>query len=289
VEQIREEYPNIVQIFKSSQFPIEIVNGLSLALDDLGEVPIIVRSSSLLEDRLGTAFSGKYKSLFLANRGSKKERLLALMDAIAEVFASTFAPDPIGYRKERDLIDYNEEMGVMIQGVIGRQVGKYFFPAFSGVAFSTNEFRWSPRIERNDGLIRMVPGLGTRAVDRLSNDYPRLIAPGKPDLDVNITTEDLVKYSPRQMDVIDLEENTFRTISIIEVLRDYGNSFPLADKIVSVYTGDNLADRSVFAIDFEKDDLIVTFNGIIRKTPFISTVKRALELLSEKLGTPVDI
>jgi hypothetical protein len=45
----------------------------------------------------------------------------------------------------------------------------------------------------------------------------------------------------------------------------------------------------VFAIDFEKDDLIVTFNGIIRKTPFISTVKRALELLSEKLGTPVDI
>jgi hypothetical protein len=34
---------------------------------------------------IGTAFSGKYKSLFLANQGSKQERLEALMDAIAEV------------------------------------------------------------------------------------------------------------------------------------------------------------------------------------------------------------
>ena len=65
----------------------------------------------------------------------------------------------------------------MIQAVVGKQVGKYFFPAFAGVAFSRNEFRWSSRIRREDGLVRMVPGLGTRAVDRLSDDYPILVAP----------------------------------------------------------------------------------------------------------------
>jgi len=70
-----------------------------------------VRSSSLLEDRVGAAFSGKYKSLFLANQGSKKERLEALQDAIAEVYASVFGPDPIEYRTERGLIDVHEEMG----------------------------------------------------------------------------------------------------------------------------------------------------------------------------------
>ncbi len=289
VEQVREEYPNITQIFKNSKFPMEIINGLSLALDDLGEVPIIVRSSSLLEDRLGTAFSGKYKSLFLANRGSRQERLALLMDAVAEVYASTFGPDPIEYRKERDLIDYIEEMGVMIQEVIGRQVGKYYFPAFSGVAFSSNEFRWSPRIERTDGLIRMVPGLGTRAVDRLSNDYPRLISPGKPELGVNVTTEELVRYSPRFMDVIDLEENTFRSVPVTEVLREYGDSFPIVEKLVSVYTGDQLADKPAFAIDFEADDMVFTFNGVIRSTPFIATVKNTLDTLSRKLETPVDI
>ena len=57
-------------------------------LDDLDGRPIIVRSSSLLEDRLGSAFSGKYKSLFLANTGTKRDRLAALTDAIAEVYAA---------------------------------------------------------------------------------------------------------------------------------------------------------------------------------------------------------
>ena len=94
IEQVRREYPHIVQVFKDSHFSPEIVKGLSLALDDFEGRPLIVRSSSLLEDRVGSAFSGKYKSLFLANQGTKSERLSALMDAIAEVYASIFGPDP---------------------------------------------------------------------------------------------------------------------------------------------------------------------------------------------------
>ena len=62
---------------------------------------LIVRSSSLLEDRAGSAFSGKYKSLFLGNQGSQEDRLTALMDAVAEVYASIFGPDPTEYRAER--------------------------------------------------------------------------------------------------------------------------------------------------------------------------------------------
>ena len=121
----------------------------------------------LLEDSFGAAFAGKYKSLFIANQGSKKERLAELIDAIAEVYASTFGPDPIEYRREQGLLDYHEEMGILIQEVVGKKVGDYFFPAFAGVALSNNEFRWSNRIKLEDGLVRMVPGLGTRAVDRV--------------------------------------------------------------------------------------------------------------------------
>ena len=167
----------IVQVFKNSTFPPEIVKGLSVALDDFGDVPLIVRSSSLLEDRLGAAFSGKYKSLFLANQGDSSRRLEALLDAVAEVYASLFGPDPIEYRAERGLLDFHEEMAVMIQEVVGTRVGRYFLPAYAGVAFSRNEFRWSPRIRREDGLIRLVPGLGTRAVDRIGDDYPVLVSP----------------------------------------------------------------------------------------------------------------
>ncbi|MBU1650999.1 PEP/pyruvate-binding domain-containing protein, partial [bacterium] len=143
IEQIRLEYPQIVNIFKSAKFPPDIVDKVSAALDELGDKPLIVRSSSLLEDQLGTAFSGKYRSLFLGNQGTKRERLNALLDAIAEVYASTFSPDPLEYRKERDLLDFQEQMGVLIQEVVGTRVGPYFLPAYAGVAFSNNEFRWS--------------------------------------------------------------------------------------------------------------------------------------------------
>ncbi len=187
IARVRQEYPYVVHLFKNSTMPPEIVNGLSVALDDFGESPLIVRSSSLLEDRFGTSFAGKYKSLFIANQGPKRERLHALVDAIAEVYASTFSPDPIEYRIEHGMIDFHEEMGIMIQEVVGKKVGDYYFPAIAGVAFSHNEYRWSRRLRREDGLLRMVTGLGTRAVDRLSDDYPILLSPGQPNLRVNVT------------------------------------------------------------------------------------------------------
>ncbi|MDD3050435.1 MAG: PEP/pyruvate-binding domain-containing protein, partial [Candidatus Cloacimonetes bacterium] len=289
IEQIREEYPNIIQVFKNSYFPPEIIKGFSLALDDLGGNPIIVRSSSLLEDRVGAAFSGKYKSLFLANQGTKEERINALMDAVAEVYASTFSPDPIEYRTERGLLDFHEEMAIIIQEVVGKRVGRYYLPAFAGVAFSNNEFRWSSRIKREDGLMRIVPGLGTRAVDRLSDDYPILVAPGQPTLRVNITSDEVFRYSPKKADVINLESNTFETVEINSFLKEFGHEYPEIEKIISFFEGNRFVNRNKFNLDFEKDDFVVTFEGLLSKTPFLERMKCILDTLKEKIGIPVDI
>jgi predicted nucleotidyltransferase len=289
VDQIRREYPHIVQVFKNSHFSPEITKGISLALDDFGEHPLIVRSSSLLEDRMGAAFSGKYKSLFLANQGTKVERLNALMDAIAEVYASLFSPDPIEYRAERGLLDLHEEMGVMIQEVVGTRVGRYFMPAFAGVAFSNNEFRWSARIKRDDGLLRLVPGLGTRAVDRLGDDYPVLIAPGQPGLRVNVTADEVIRYSPKKADVINLETRRFETIEVADLLRECGTSYPAINDVLSMADEDGLHRPVAFGWDPEKDDLVVTFEGLCSKTPFLSRMLALLKLLREKMGGPVDI
>lgn len=290
MDEINVEYPNIIQIFKNSFFSPEIMRGLSVAIDELGDTPIIVRSSSLLEDRLGAAFSGKYKSLFLANQGTKEKRLEALMDAIAEVYASTFGPDPIEYRTERGLLDYHEEMGVMIQEVVGTRVGNYFLPTFAGVAFSNNEFRWSGRINREDGLIRLVPGLGTRAVDRVANDYPTLIAPGKPHLRVNITPDEIIRYSPKHIDVINLDTNAFETIEINELIKKFGNDLPGIQNVVST-ARDHLIQKptSLLNIDFEKDKLVVTFEGLLQRTDFIKQIRCILEILEKSIGSPVDI
>ena len=289
IDQVRQEYPHLVALFKSSSFPSEFSKGLALALEDLGDVPLIVRSSSLLEDRPGSAFSGKYKSLFLGNRGTKEERLSALKDAIAEVYASIFGPDPTEYRAERGLLDVHEEMGIMIQEVVGRPVGKFFLPACSGVAFSNNEFRWSARIKREDGLIRLVPGLGTRAVDRVADDYPVLIAPGQPSLRVNVTADEVLRYSPKRVDVINLGTNAFETIEASELLGRVGADYPQIRNLISLVSHDRIEPLIGPLPDFKSQDAVFTFEGLISKTPFITCIRDLLSLLQSKLGSPVDI
>ncbi len=289
IERIRQDYPHIVQVFKNSSFPTELSKGFAAALDDFEGSPIIVRSSSLLEDQVGAAFSGKYKSLFLANQGSKKERLEALQDAIAEVYASVFSPDPIEYRAERGLLDFREEMGILIQEVVGRRVGKYFFPSFAGVAFSNNEFRWSTRIRRDDGLVRMVPGLGTRAVDRLSDDYPVLVSPGQPGLRVNVSLDEIMRYSPHWMDVINLETNDFETVEVKKLLREVGDDYPAARHIVSIVERDRVRTPRGLEPDWDEQQLVVTFEGLFSNTPFIEKMGAVLTTLRDKLQMPVDV
>jgi predicted nucleotidyltransferase len=289
ISQVRQEFPNIIQLFKNSRFPPEVVKGVSMILDEVGDTPLIVRSSSLLEDRMGSAFSGKYRSLFLANRGSKRERMSATLDAMTEVYASVFGPDPIAYRRERGLIDFHEEMAILIQEVVGTRLGDYFLPAVAGVAFSNNEFRWSPRIKRSDGLIRLVPGLGTRAVDRVGDDYPILSVPGQPGLKVNTTIDEVIRYSPRSVDVINLETNTFETHDIDELLRAYGSDYPAFEQVFSVLKDDVLHKPMRLLFDSERDELVADLGGLINSTPFVQHVGNILKVLEETLGTPVDI
>jgi hypothetical protein len=289
VEQVRKEYPHIVQAFKNSELPKEVLKGLAVALDDIGDKPLIVRSSSLLEDRIGSAFSGKYKSLFLANRGSKRDRLAAVADAMAEVYASTFSPDPIEYRAERGLLDLHEEMGIMIQEVVGTQVGRYFLPAFGGVAFSNNEFRWSPRIRREDGLVRIVPGLGTRAVDRLSDDYPVLFSPGQPGLRAKVTPEEQLRYAPKRVDLINLDANRFATVLIGDLLKQYGSKYPMFKQVFSAVDADGLHGVGGFDWDGTTDNLVATFEVLASGTPFLAQMRSLLRVLREKIGGPVDI
>ncbi len=289
LEAVRRDYPHIVQLFASSHFPRELRRGLAQVLDELGDVPLVVRSSSLLEDQLGAAFSGKYKSLFLANQGTRQERLEALEDAVAEVYASVFGPDPIEYRAERGLLDFHEEMGILVQEVVGRRVGSTFLPAFAGVAFSRNEFRWSPRIRREDGLVRLVPGLGTRAVDRLTDDFPVLVAPGRPDLRVNASFDEVLRYSPKKADVIDLAANRFETRPFHELVRELGDDFPLIRKLVSVVRDGHLQRPLPYTTDYAKEPVVCTFEALISSTDFVRTLNLVLARLEEALGCPVDI
>jgi len=289
IDEIRHNYPYLEQVFKRSFFSVEIYHQMQLALDDLGEGPLIVRSSSLLEDSEGSAFSGKYRSLFLANTGPRQGRLDALCDAVAEVYASIFSPDPVQYRAERGLLEFVEEMGVIIQRVVGKRVGKYFFPAFAGVAFSNNEFRWSPRLKREDGILRLVAGMGTRAVDRVGNDFPVLMAPGCPEIRVNLTPEQVLHYSQNCIDVINLETGRFESPEIRDLFQELGGEFPMLERIVSIHRDGILRKPLRGMADPGQDDLVVTFSGLLEDTPFLAQLTAMMHTLEEAVSMPVDV
>lgn len=286
---LRMTYAGVVQKIKKAALPPQTVNMLRIVLDDLQDTPLIVRSSSLLEDKYSGSFSGKYKSLFLSNEGTRQERLGALIDAVLEVYSSMYNPDSIEYRKERGLLNFTEQMGVLIQEVVGKKIGNRYMPLMAGVAFSNNLLRWSPRIQPEDGLVRVVMGLGTRAVDRVNDDYPIMFAAGQPQLLINQSPSDVRYYSPKQIDLIDPEKGGFTTVQAEDFLKESGKDIPGLHQYVSVYANDFIEEKNRFLLNPSRDNMIITFHQILTSTDLPQKIKRMLDVLSKKLLYPVDI
>jgi hypothetical protein len=283
--EIEAAYPRIYDVYRQGRFPPEITRALRDLLEDIGPVPIIVRSSSLLEDSFGTSFAGKYESHFCPNQGTLDENLSALCDAIARIYASVVNPAALLYRKKMGLLDYDERMAILIQKVQGQRYGRWFFPMAAGVAFSRNPFRWNPRIRREDGLVRMVCGLGTRAVDRVPNDYPRMVALSHPKLRPETTTEDIRRYSQHFIDVLDMEGNEFRSLPIEEVVDE---DYPPLPYLVSWDYGDYFSPMRPFERD-TKVRMVFTFDRLLTETNFAADMRDFLALLERRYGRPVDM
>ncbi len=285
-QQIHAEYPQIQNEFQAGEFPPEILIELRALLEKIGLNPLIVRSSSQLEDSFGTSFPGKYDSHFCANQGTPGENLRALTNAIARTYASTFKPDALLYRRSHGLQDYDERMSVLIQVVQGEQYGRYLFPFGAGVAFSHNLYRWAPEIRREDGYARLVWGLGTRAVERVGNDYPRLIALSHPSLQPDDSSQAIRHYSQQYVDLIDLKENAFKTLPVREVLDSHYEPIRL---LVQKEQEGYLAPLRMRVMDADLSKLVITFDMMLQRSSFASTISKMLHVLEQHLQTPVDI
>lgn len=282
---IREDYPLIQEEFLNGEFPEDILESLRGLLDHVGQQPLIVRSSSLLEDNFGTSFAGKYESHFCPNQGTPEENLLALTAAIKRIYASSLNPDALLYRRAKGLSDYDERMAILIQVVQGEKFGRYFLPHAAGVAFSRNLYRWSQQIRKEDGFLRLVWGLGTRAVDRVGNDYPRLVALSHPLLHPENNPREVRRYAQKYVDVIDLEANSFKTLPVQEVLHP---RYPALRYLVQVDQGDYLTPLRTTIIDGNIEYLVLTFDELFRRTPLAERMRSMLSLLEKHYRGPVD-
>jgi hypothetical protein len=285
-EDIVDGYPEIYASYMNAKLPEYVIEQLRELLHRVGKTPLIFRSSSLLEDSFDTSFAGKYDSFFVPNQGTPEENLTAAKNAILKIYASTLSPDALIYRDQMSLTDFDERMAILIQKVEGETHGRYYFPTIAGVGFSRNPFRWNQRIRREDGLLRLVVGLGTRAVDRVANDYPRMIALSHPSLRPETTSKAIQQYSQHLIDVIDIEQNDLITLPITEVVDE---NLPALRLIASQVKGDYIQPFVMRPTTLEPHSLVFTFDQLLKQSDFANVMRDMLTCLQQQYRRPVDI
>jgi pyruvate,water dikinase len=280
-----EGVENARQRMLSGNFPESIKNQFMEMLEYFGQSPIIVRSSSLLEDNYGNAFSGKYQSVFCANQGSPKERLETFISAVRKVYASTLSKEALMYRAKRDLLDRDEQMALLIQRVSGAVYDDLYFPHIAGVGFSFNPYVWSSDIDPKAGMLRLVFGLGTRAVERCDDDYTRVVALNAPLRRPESTLDEVRKFAQRRADVLDLRANQLVSRYIEDVVKS-ARDIPLP----------TFASRD---LDLERRmreqnmpnvfSWVLTFEKLFQETDFVKYMRDMLDILQKAYGCAVDV
>lgn len=266
-------------------FPDAIREGLQKMLDYYGQYPIIIRSSSLLEDGFGNAFAGKYDSFFCVNQGSPEERLEQLEEAIRKIFASAMSEDALAYRLQRGLDQQDEQMALLVQRVSGSYRQHFYFPELAGVGVSYNTFVWDKEMDPRSGMLRLVLGLGTRAVERSEMDYPRIVALDAPLKRPHKGFEDTRKFSQRDVDLLNINENCLETISLLSLTKQ-GIDVPWRDYAVMDQETMQLIERR----GQQKQDVwLLTFDKLFSDQKFSSLMQRMLKSLEEAYDYPVDV
>ncbi len=313
-ERIMEVQEELEYDFLHSPMPRGVMRAIEEIIDNIRR-PIIARSSSKLEDNPEASFAGKYASYFLANEGSREERINALEVAIKRIWRSVFSPDAIIYRLKMGLVRRDEQMGVLVQKVIGRkfevvypnpvtgerEIWRLFCPTIAGVGFSRNLiYILSPKMKQEDGMIRIVVGLGTRAVERQRAYEASLSLPSFfPERDP-IRKQ---KMTQSTMDVLDLTNNQIIHVPVSWAAKYSGKFYEIVRPFISVIRHGYIQQlTSQHEIEFEGspqqrewDNIIIDFHSILQSSTkwkgfnFPDQLRRMFRALETELQFPVDI
>ena len=164
-----EDWDSVQSRFSGGSFSAALkidLERILLDFEKIGNPPLVIRSSSLMEDSVDLAFAGKYDSFFSANIRDIEWRMAKLEECVRAVWVSTFNPSARKYRNKHGKVHRHESMAVIVQSMIGKDRHNIYYPKLAGTIFSRIFRRPSPRIQKEDGLMCICFGIGTRTVDR---------------------------------------------------------------------------------------------------------------------------
>jgi hypothetical protein len=180
----------------------------------------------------------------------------------------------------------DEQMALLVQRVSGSHRGHYFFPDLAGVGLSRNPYVWREDMDPTAGMLRLVLGLGTRAVDRVEDDYPRIVALDQPLLRPDTTVDDVRRYSQHYIDLLDTVMNDWSTAAINELPALWQN-FEGWDLLAVQDHEASSRMRKLGYNDF--NSWIVNFEGLLADTPLTDVMNKMLTQLETAYDYPVDI
>jgi len=288
-QKTKEGFFEVAKVLKekllTGDFPEEIKEKFIQILEYFGQSPIIVRSSSLLEDSFGNAFAGKYESYFLVNQGSLNDRYRHFIDAVRKIYASTMNEDALAYRLQRGLEFKDEQMALLVQRVSGCYHKKYFFPDMAGVGISYNTFVWKKEMDPKAGALRIVFGLGTRAVNRVGDDYPRTVALDMPQLKPNAGAEEANAFSQKGVDVLNIVDNEVETINFNDLLREEEDL-----NLDFVAVKDEETSNRMREIGSPYNEAwAINFDEFLSRTNFPVIMQKMMKTIENSYNYPVDI
>ncbi|WP_026657611.1 PEP/pyruvate-binding domain-containing protein [Butyrivibrio sp. AC2005] len=287
-QRTEKEYFSLADEFadklRHGTFSEDFRNQLQHILEYYGQDPFIVRSSSILEDGFGNAFAGKYESVFCANRGTLEERLLEFENAIRTVYASTMSLSALDYRKRRGLDKRDEQMALLVQRVSGSYYGQYYMPCAAGVGYSYSPYKFLAGIDPKAGMLRLVMGLGTSAVDRTMGSYPRLVSLDMPEATSSVTIAEKHQFSQRAVEAVDVTDHVLKRLELKEIeakLPGYlVNTLLEHDYEVE----DSLKERGII-----RDVRFISCRGLVKKEIIMSQMQQLMKTIQDEYQHPVDI
>ena len=273
----------IEEAIRNGKFSEEIEKEFRNLLEYYGTDPVIVRSSSILEDGFGNAFAGKYESVFCGSQGTIEERLLEFEDAVRTVYASTAGLSALDYRRRRGLEKRDEQMALLVQRVSGSRYEGFFMPCAAGVGYSISPYRMGTE-HPEDGMLRLVAGLGTAAVDRRTGSYPRIVSLDDPEKMMITSVAERHQFSQRLVDMISEEKEGFdsmQAFKLVEYLPDYQKAL--------LFSHDHEAERSLRDRGIRRQVYFVSCEGLVKNKVLMDDMRGILNLIHTHYSHAVDI
>lgn len=280
----------ILDHFLNARLPESLLEDF-LALFDVVDRPLAVRSSSLLEDSHYQPFAGIYSTYMVPHLDDVDKMLRLLCDAVKSVYASVFFKDSKAYMNATSNVIDQEKMAVILQEVVGEYHSGYYYPSFSGVGRSLNYYPVGDE-EAEEGVAEVAVGLGKYIVDggmalRFSPKHPgKVLQTSTLELALRDTQTELYALPDKAEDSENFTVDdgfNIRRLSVAE-------AFPTGSLKYMVSTFDAY-DRLIRDTDFGPGRKVVTFANVLSHNvfPLADMVSFMLTTGQYELGRPVEI